>query len=264
MKRNKIIILIIFFTANFIFTQEDYKIIKKIKENKKLIVSVLNEDDYPFYSTKNNLKNGYDLLLCRNISRALNVDLEIDNSSRTFNDLIQNLLTGKSHIAVSKIKRALDDSLCLSYSDSYLKVGYVLLINRIKIAKYKKYGDYKDILLYEKSVISTLDNNIYKDYLKKYFPENPARFFNDKNDLINELVNGESIAVFLDEIEAKLIFRNNKELAIKILSYKYKDLYDDLHIITSWKNKFLIDYLNIFLRSKYQMISIDDLIYFSN
>ncbi len=248
MKKNKIFIFIIIFAISYsyIFSQEDLEIIKKIKENNKLVVSVISEDKYPFYFIKNNIIKGYDILLCENISKALNVDLEIDNSSKTLDELIQNLLTGKSHIAVSKIKRILDDSLYLSYSQPYLKIGYILLIDRIKLAKYKKHGDYKDILLDEKSLISTLNNNIYKDYLKNYFPDNPIRVFNDKNDLINELLNGESIALFLDEIEAKLIFRDNKELALKILSYKFKDLFDDLHIITSWKNKFLIDYLNIF------------------
>ncbi len=263
--KNKLILLLIFFAINFnfIFSQDDLGIIKKIKDNKKLIVSILNKDKYPFYFTENNKIKGYDILLCEKISNALNVGLEIDNSSNTFNKLTQKIIFGQSHIAVSKIKRNLKDSLLLSYSKPYLKIGYVFLINRVKLADYKTIGDYLDVLAYHKSKISTLDNNLYKDYIKKYYPDNPVKLFNNEKELINDLLNGDSVAVFLDEIEAKLVFKNNKELAIKILYYKFEEIYDDLHIVTSWKNKFLIDYLNIFLNSRYQKLSLNEVINFN-
>lgn len=83
--------------------------ILRIINRGKLIVSVLDRDNPPFFMTnKSDQLYGSDIQVAKEIAEALGVDVEFRRSAATFNEVVDDVYQHNADIAVSKISRTLN------------------------------------------------------------------------------------------------------------------------------------------------------------
>jgi ABC-type amino acid transport substrate-binding protein len=144
--------------------------IKRIKDRGKLIVAMYYKDVKPYLFHTNGLlkyeedkgylvKNdgtrtecnehpdlcgfseeyfiGHDVELAREIAKALGVEVEFDRSPKTFNAIIDLVASEEADMAISLVSRTLTRAEKVRFSDPYITLKPIILINRLDAERYK-------------------------------------------------------------------------------------------------------------------------------
>ena len=144
--------------------------IKRIKERGKLIVAMYYKDVRPFMFHKDGLlvyedEKGYlvkddgsrvacdnqpeicgysneyfighDVELARSIADALDVEVEFDRSPRTFNAITDLVASEKADMAISLVSRTLTRAEKVRFSNPYLTLKPIILMNRLDAERYQ-------------------------------------------------------------------------------------------------------------------------------
>lgn len=236
--------------------------IERIKAQGKIIVAMVKQDNPPFFSkSKKGKLFGLDVDLAQSLADSLGVKVEFLRTPKTFDEVIETVYRGEADLGVSKLARSLPRAQKVLFSQPYLTFRQALLVNRLQLAKLQATGLSIDQVVKDfRSTIGVYAGSVYVQYAHETFPKATVVEFTKWSDAVNAVVSGQVTAIFRDEWEVRSIVLIKPELAINLRTIVLTDTSDTKGIITAWGNRFLADYTNLYLETKNQHFTTNQLL----
>jgi polar amino acid transport system substrate-binding protein len=224
--------------------------IQKIITRGKLVVAICKQDYPPFFFRNNKHElEGFDIEVSKKIANYLNVKLEFNTNANSFEDILQEVINEKADLAVSALSSSPHRALKVAFSNPYLKLNKVLIINRVLDLKL----DAAPSSLHEKQLkFAVIKNSSYETFLKenfytisKYASLYQIVVYNTSEEAMKDLMKGKIYALFTDEIKANYMLENIQSANI----YSHKQILegqtDPISIAINWKNSNLLNWVNL-------------------
>lgn len=232
-----------------------------IKDREEMVVGMLKGDHYPYYFTNAKGKlDGLDVDLAQLLTQRLGVDLKIDRSAETPDELFEKVLNNEVDVVAAGTKVLLSDALRVCFTEPYLTVEYALIINRLNLAELMKPGDSFGILQSSCARIGVIDKPHYIEYASRLFPKAKIVPLPSLAAVIEETESRRLTAGFADEVEAKTVFMLDPALGLTLKYVQVSKQRDDLGLVTSWRHRHLRAWLNLFLQNNPVNLNVDQLL----
>lgn len=230
--------------------------IRKIIDRGKLRVGLYSEDMPPFIMTdKNGKLYGYDIDIADKIAKCLNVEIEFDRNSSTYQELYEKAVRGEVDIIISKFSITLDRAIYLRFTDPYLEMHRALLVNR-EFALKNKIEEYPvDYMKKNNISIGVKSKTSYVSFAKELFPDANLVELPEWGDVVNLLIEGKIDAAMYDELEVDKLIRKNPDISLYASAYILTDQKDMISMAVPYKSTQFLSWLNCLI--EYQSIKTD-------
>ena len=225
------------------------KFLNRIRQRGRLIIAMAQKDQYPFfYTTKNNSLVGLDVDIAQELAKSLQVDLDIDRSAKSFNDLIPMVAAQQVDMALSKLSRTLQRSQEVLFSKPYIVFRQALLINRIQLARVSASDEEtKEIVRNFSSTIGVIANSSYERYARTNFPQAEIVSFPSWEATLQALSDSKVFAVYRDEVEIGRYIHRNPQENLYFKSVYLQDREDPIAVALPAGDYHFLFYINMFL-----------------
>ena len=144
------------------------------------------------------------------------MDLYIDRSAESVNDLISMVASQQVDMAISKLSRTLRCSQKILFIKPYIVFRQAFLMNRIQLARVSaRDQEAKEIVRNFSSIIGVIANLSYEHYARINFPRAEIESFPSWEATLQALSDSKVCAVCLDEVEIeRYICRNPQKIYI--------------------------------------------------
>ncbi|HHT7659943.1 TPA: transporter substrate-binding domain-containing protein [Streptococcus suis] len=204
-------------------TQEDTSL-KDVQEKGKLIVA-LNPEFPPFeFRTLVDGKDtivGADIELAKAIGQELGVEVEF--SAMSFDNVLNNVQSGQSDIAISGISATEERAKVYDFSIPYYTSTNKVIINKEDLAQYTSLDSLAE------ANIGAQKGSIQEQIIKEQLPSSTVIALASNGELINQLKSQKVEAVIFEEPIAKAYVAKNDDLVI--LDTEIKSSYSDAYAI---------------------------------
>ncbi|HFU4432454.1 TPA: transporter substrate-binding domain-containing protein [Streptococcus suis] len=198
-------------------TQEDTSL-KDIQEKGKLIVA-LNPEFPPFEFRT--LVDGKDTIVGADIELAKAVEVEF--SAMSFDNVLNNVQSGQSDIAISGISATEERAKVYDFSIPYYTSTNKVIINKEDLAQYTSLDSLAE------ANIGAQKGSIQEQIVKEQLPSSTVIALASNGELINQLKSQKVEAVIFEEPIAKAYVAKNDDLVI--LDTEIKSSYSDAYAI---------------------------------
>lgn len=187
----------------------------KVKEKKKIVVAV--SPDYAPFEFKALIDGkdtvvGADIELARAIADELDVKLEI--SSMSFDNVLSSLKTGKADIAISGLSYTKERAKVYDFSDAYYETENAILVRK------SDFNKYTSLAAFNKAKVAvqkgTIEEGLAKDQLKK----SNITSLTSMGEAVNELKSGQVDAIDLEKPVAEGYISQNSDLVLAKVALK--------------------------------------------
>jgi ABC-type amino acid transport substrate-binding protein len=206
---------------------------------------------------------GNDVDLARSIARALKVDIQIDRSAKTFNEIVELVANGKADIGISLISRTLARAEKVRFSNPYVVVHPVLVLNRLTASRAGLDGpDPLAQMPFVTGQIAAPKGNSYIDFAKAAFPKSTVVEMPTWDDVFNAVFEGKALATLRDEIGVKNYLMKYPERSVQLKTVPIMDpaRADPLGIAVNSSSTHLLEWINLYLELNYPTRSAEDLV----
>ena len=238
--------------------------IQKIKDRGALFVAMYSKDVIPYLmeDSAGNL-SGNDVDLAKNMAKALQVSVRIDRSAKTFNELIELVASGKADIGISLISRTLARAEKVRFSNPYVIVHPVLVLNRLGASKagFDMANPVAEMSNFSGKIAEPKGNS-YLDFAKKDFPKSTLVELPTWDDVFSAVFEGRVLATLRDEIGVRNYLMRFPERAVQLKTIPIMDpaRADGLGIAVNSGSTHLLDWINLYLELNYPTRSAEDLV----
>lgn len=235
--------------------------IKKIKESGKLRVAMHAVDHPPFFmKDEDGIMIGLDVELAQEIAKLLDVTLEINRDSQSFDEVVYHVSRGDADIGISKLSLTFNRALMVRYTKPYIVMRKALLLNRMVLTKFNGEISVKTLFDQKGSKIGAMANSSYANFGRSLFPN--ADIIEDTSwpdKIIPRLMRGEIWAAFRDELEVhrSLSF---KDAPLYLLAVNLKEEQDPIMMVVHKDHGNLQEFLDLYLTYGYQKRELKDVI----
>lgn len=238
--------------------------IQKIKDRGSLQVAMYSKDVIPYLMADSmGQLSGNDVDLARNLASALQVDISIDRSAKTFNELVDLVASGKADIGLSLISRTLGRAEKVRFSRPYVIVRPVLVLNRLTASRAGFDGNnpLKEMALF-RGQLAEPKGNSYIDFAKAAFPKAKVLELATWDEVFNAVVEGKAMATLRDEIGVKNYLMKYPERSVQLKTIPIIELAhaDGLGIAVNSNSTHLLSWINLYLELNYPTRSAEDLV----
>lgn len=225
--------------------------IEKIRKRGFIIVGMIAKDQFPFFFiNEQDELVGFDVDIANKIANVLNVDLKVDRSASSFNDLIPLVDQGIIDIAISKLSRTLERSQTVLYSSPYIVFRQALLLNRVQIAKVSSNdSELVSVLRNLSGKLGVIKNSSYERYAKNNFPLAEIVSFDTWTEVLDALNRSQLVGVYRDEMEIELYTRKNPDKNLYLRPVIIKDRQDPIAIAMHSSATHFMRFINLFFDS---------------
>ena len=215
-----------------------------------------------YIDSKSKQLTGYDVDLAKTVANKLNVDIEFDRSSTSFNDLVDRVGAGDFDLAIGKLGLTYN-RLFDAFPIQYLTFRHAFLANRGFIASLKVDPDdpkFGEILKNSKIRIGSIKNSTWETEAKVNFPN--AEFIGFENwPAAKEALfakNSAVDAIYRDATEIKPIVYSKPDLSLEYVPILFDKLIDRKSIYFSQEGRLgLEDLIDMILRREWGGIKTD-------
>ena len=228
--------------------------IAAIKKANVLIVAMTKKDNPPFFSGDEENIRGLDVEIARRIGVLLGVPVQFRRDAESFAEVVEQVVTGKADIAVSKLSVTGPRLQVVRFSDPYIKLRQSLVINRLWLSQNSQGREIYQVIRNFNGKISFIRNSSYDTFARTNFP-NAIFLPEDKWDVIIEKVTrGDIAAAYRDEFEIKKIAFEKPEAAISTKSITISDSVDNIAVAVNPKSLQLLSIINYVIKNEYSNI----------
>ncbi len=223
--------------------------IQEIIKGGKLVVAMYSKDAPPFYYVnKNNQLVGLDVTLIKGFAELLGVQVEFDRSSKFLNDTVDMVENHKADLAITKLSMTFKRATRVLFTEPYVNLHQSLLINRLALLKQLNGRSQEETIQQLSGKIGVVAKSSYIEYAR-HFKNMEIVGYPTWSDAINAVYEGKITAAFRDDVEIKMILRDQPEKALTLLSVVLKDANDPKGIAVAMDHNKLKNLLNFYLRS---------------
>lgn len=226
----------------------------------KLIVAMTSFDNAPFYSVKDGHLEGIDVDLSNDIAEALGVEVEIDRSAETFNDVVAKVKNGEADIAVSKISRTNSRALVVAFSNPYVRLKNALMFNRLNLAQKSQGKDLGDYVRDFDGNLGVIEKSSFANFAKLRFPNANIVPFKTWGDVVDATIAGKVDAAYRDEFEVRRIAEDRPETSISLRTVTIADARDSIAVAVPWNAPRLLAIVNQVIDDRPTELNADDVI----
>ena len=235
--------------------------IQKIKDRGQLIVAMHSIDLIPYLmSDSSGNLYGNDVDLAKSLADELKVGITFDRTAKTFNEIVDIVASGKADIGLSTLSRTLARAEKVRFSNPYVVVRPVLVLNRVAAAKLNLGGSLAEMARFS-GLIGEPKGNSYVGFAKRVSPKATVVEFDTWDETFNAVNEGRVVATFRDEIGVKNYLNRYPERAVQLsmLSIDNPAMADGLGIAVNSQSLQLLGFINLYLEMKYPIRKADDL-----
>jgi len=234
--------------------------IARIVNQGELVVAMHSKDQVPFFYDVAGETVGTDVMLASSLAQALNVKLKIIRSAESFDGVVDQVVTRKADLAISKISRTLRRSLRVSFSKPYVTFRQALLLNRLEFAKLSADRSLRDVLLSFNGSIGVIAKSSFVDFAKQNFPKAKVVEYETYNEVVKAVSDGQVTAGYRDEFEVKKVLQNDPSRSLMLRVVTLDDLVDTIGVVISTEDTALRSFVDMYLEQKYKPYSVDELL----
>ncbi|MGD1713263.1 transporter substrate-binding domain-containing protein [Dapis sp. BLCC M172] len=222
--------------------------IQKILDRGKLIVAMTEYDNSPFFvKNERGELEGLDIKIAQGLAQGLGVELELNRSAKTFNEVVKIVSQGQADLAISKLSQTLNRATKISFSHPYVTMRQGLLLNRVQLTKAAKNKETVEFLRDFEGRIGVINGSSYEGFAKQKFPKATIVKYSSWEDIIQGAIKGDILAAYRDELEVKKIIINQPNVALNFQTVALKDTQDPIAIALPWSSSHLLEFVNLYL-----------------
>ena len=230
-----------------------------IMNRNKLVVATYAHDIFPlFYHTADGTLTGHEIELAKDIAATLGVQLEFDRSSESFDQVIDTVLSGKADLGISLLSITPKRALRIRFSDPYLVVHPVLIVNR-RINSSRDKNNLLQELREQKAVVSEKAGTSYVGMAERFFPQSTVLLADDWDLAVKKVVEGEAAVSLRDEIGVTNLIEEHKDLLVNLKLTILSNINDYIGIAIAPQNTQLHYWINLFLNQQQYPIGAKEL-----
>ncbi len=174
--------------------------INRIVSSGKLVVATYSKDLPPFiFSGVDGKLGGLDVELSDDIAHKLGVTLEFNRLSDYFNNLPSELLSRRADIIISAFSKNLKRAMLVNYTDDYIVLKKVIMINRLATSSLVDSKGNIDLLNSKSVVIGANEGSVYADFAHDLLPNSTIKLYKSHRIASTDLMNGSIIGYICDE-----------------------------------------------------------------
>lgn len=218
--------------------------IARIVSQGELVVAMLAVDSPPFFSLKNGALVGTDVDLAKRIGAALAVPVRFDRSAVTFDAVADTVASGQADLGISRMARTLKRSQVVQFSDSYMRLGHALLINRVRFAAIAGDQPLPQVIRNFSGRIGVIADSSWEEFGKRNFPRATLVRYKTWGEVVKAAKAGEVVAAYRDELEVMQIVRADPSLALSLRTVTFDDLDSPLRVMVGIRDGTLLAFVN--------------------
>jgi polar amino acid transport system substrate-binding protein len=221
--------------------------IQRIQERGKLIVAMVDQETAPFLIRRNGQLDGVDGKIAVAIAKSLNVELEVLQSAKTFDEVVEQVYALKADLAISKVSRTMQRAQLVQFSRPYVQMRQGLLVNRLQIAQQAQGRELTDVVRRLQGKVGVLEGSSYINFTQQKFPKAVAVEYPTWEAVVDAVVRGEVVAAYRDELEVKKVVLSKPEAALQFQTVALTDAQDGIAIALPWDSHHLLAFVNQYL-----------------
>jgi len=218
--------------------------IARIVNHGELVVSMLAADNPPFFSTQKGQLVGTDVDLARLIGKELGVPVRFDRSPKTFDGVAEMVASSQADLGISRLARTLKRGQMVHFSNSYMRLGHALLINRVRFAEMAGDQPLPQVIRNFTGSIGVIANSSWEEFGRRNFPQAKLVSYPTWQDAVNAAIKGEVVAAYRDELEIMQIVNGDPSLALSLRTVTFNDLESPLSIMVGIRDLTLLSFVN--------------------
>ncbi len=235
--------------------------LQELLSRKRLVVAMLSYDLPPFiFAGPGGKLSGHDVKIAEGIAAELGVELSIDRSAKTFNEIVDVVASGKADIGISKLSRTLLRSKRVLFSEPYLALHKALLLNRLELAKRKAGRSLPEFVKSLTGDLGVIGGSSYEEFAKAMFPKASIKPFQDWDAILKAVDKGEILGAFRDDLEVKKGMRAIPDASLRLESVVFRDSEDPIAMAVAPGRVHLLYWLNSYIKDKRLSIGVDELL----
>jgi len=228
--------------------------IAAIKKANVLVVAMTKKDNPPFFSGEGDDIRGLDVEIARRIGVLIGVPVQFRRDAESFAEVVEQVVTGKADIAVSKLSVTGPRLQVVRFSDPYIKLRQSLIINRLWLSQNSQGREVYQVIRNFNGKISFIKNSSYDTFARVNFP-NAVFLPEEKWDvIIDKVTRGDIAAAYRDEFEIKKIAFEKPDAAITTKSITISDSVDNIAVAVNPKAVQLLSIINHVIKNEYNNI----------
>lgn len=233
--------------------------IAPIVERRTLVVAMHRVDLYPLYYVDEHRElRGHDVDLARAIARDLGVGLEIRRDAATFDEVVEMIRCGSADMGISLVSITPTRSLKVRFSDPYLIIHPVVIMNRR--SSERLVGDViRDDSGDRPLIIVEPTGNSYIGIAQSLYPGSIVKIVDDWPAAMQSVIDMSADMVIRDEIGLANLMEENKNLSILLSLAVINDVNDYIGVVLPEGSAHLERWVNIFLRKEGYPLRADEL-----
>ena len=170
---------------------------------------------------------GRDIYLAKSLAKILGVELEVRRTAANYDQVCQEVAAGHADIGLSGLTATPRRSMFVRFSAPYAEFPYVILTNRLLLAKH--YGAEKmepanliDRLNRPEVTFSSEKGTAMSKIIKSYFPKAQLRLIEERNQSYDDVAEGQVWAALANTLDLELNSRKNPQLGLYILPVPFQ------------------------------------------
>ena len=219
--------------------------IARIVNRGELVVSMLAADNPPFFSVnKSGDLVGTDVDLAKLIAKELGVPVRFDRSPKTFDGVADQVAVGQADLGISRLARTLKRGQMVHFSNTYMRLGHALLINRIRFAEVAGDRPLPEVIRNFTGTISVIAGSSWEEFGRRNFPKAKLVSYPTWTEAVDAAKKGDVVAAYRDELEVMQIVNNDPSLALTLRTVTFNDLESPLSIMVGIRDQTLLSFVN--------------------
>lgn len=227
-----------------------------ILQRGELVVAMLNADHPPFFSMDGATPVGIDVRMAQEIAAELKVNLRIDRSATSFDELVDIVARGDADLAASKLSRTLARVQSVRFSEPYLTLNHSLILNRVEFAKLALDKPLPTVLRNFRGSLGVVGGTSFAELARRHFPEARIASYPSWPAAIEAVKKGEVVGAYRDDFETRRVLKTNPALALTLRTVTLKDLDDPLGIAVGVRSPTLLAFVNQYLAQRPDKLTI--------
>ena len=228
--------------------------IAAIKKRNVLVVSMNKKDSPPFFSGQGDDLRGLDVDIARRVGVLLGVPVEFRRDAESFNEVVEQVRTGKADIAVSKLSVTGPRLQAVRFSTPYVRLKQSLIVNRLWLSANSNGREPYQVIRNFDGKVSFIRNSSYDTFARVNFPN--ATFVPDDSwdNIIKNVMDGSVAAAYRDEFENKKISFEKPEAALTTKTIVISDAVDNIAAAVPYNSTHLLSIEDHVIRNDFSNV----------
>lgn len=222
--------------------------IQPIVERGTLKVAMLSEDLKPFWETADDGSTfGFEYDLAKGIADSLGVELELNRTLDTNNELVDLVASGEVDIAISVISDTVDRAKKIDFSNSYFSVPFGIMVNKKELVAHNIEKNPLDFLKENSVKIAAIKGSSHVKMVNELFPKAEVIEKESYDECCKAVMKGEVFGYLCSRPQFVMDYANNPGANIYTSVFLFSDVVDSFCIGVRTDAPHLRNFINTYI-----------------